>query len=121
NKAQGTVRFILSSSFIFHLLVSRPAAKALYCYTCEWEQSNWSCLKAKKCSDTDEYCVTNVASVGIGTALGKSTSLTLITKKCSRTCPYHNFSLGLATYTSFCCQSFLCNLPACPGPRLARP
>uniref|UniRef100_A0A672TI63 Snake toxin/toxin-like domain-containing protein n=1 Tax=Strigops habroptila TaxID=2489341 RepID=A0A672TI63_STRHB len=31
-----------------------------------WEQSNWNCLKAKKCSDKDEYCVTNVASVGIG-------------------------------------------------------
>lgn len=44
-----------------------------------------------------------------------------ITKKCSKTCPYHNFSLGLATYTSFCCQTFLCNLHACPGPRLARP
>lgn len=57
---------ILSSSFIFHLLMSRPAAKALYCYTCEWEQSNWSCLKAKKCADKDKYCVTNVASVGIG-------------------------------------------------------
>lgn len=57
---------ILSSSFIFHLLMSHPAAKALYCYTCEWEQSNWSCLKAKKCSDKDEYCVTNVAAVGIG-------------------------------------------------------
>lgn len=55
-------------AFCLHLpyTVSPPAADALYCYTCEWEQSNWSCLKAQKCSDTDEYCVTNVASVGIG-------------------------------------------------------
>lgn len=43
-----------------------------------------------------------------------------ITKKCSETCPHHNFSLGLASYTSYCCQTFLCNLSACPGPRLAR-
>uniref|UniRef100_A0A8C2THM4 UPAR/Ly6 domain-containing protein n=1 Tax=Coturnix japonica TaxID=93934 RepID=A0A8C2THM4_COTJA len=88
------------------ILISRSSRR--------WEQSNWSCLKAKKCSDEDEYCVTNVAAVGIG-------SLSFwkrITKKCSKTCPYHNFSLGLATYTSFCCQTFLCNLPACPGPRL---
>uniref|UniRef100_A0A8C3JNW0 UPAR/Ly6 domain-containing protein n=1 Tax=Calidris pygmaea TaxID=425635 RepID=A0A8C3JNW0_9CHAR len=80
---------------------------ALYCYTCEWEQSNWSCLKAKKCSDKDEYCVTNVASVGIGMCNG-----CVITKKCSETCPHHNFSLGLASYTSYCCQTFLCNLSA---------
>ncbi|PKU34702.1 lymphocyte antigen 6e-like [Limosa lapponica baueri] len=48
------------------LILCAVQANALYCYTCEWEQSNWSCLKAKKCSDKDEYCVTNVASVGIG-------------------------------------------------------
>ncbi|NWT02718.1 LY6E protein, partial [Mionectes macconnelli] len=87
-------------------------ANALYCYTCNWEQSNWSCLKAEKCSEKDEYCVTNVASVGIGRSwLGVPS----ITKKCSKTCPYHNFSLGLVTYTSHCCQTFLCNLSACPG------
>ncbi|NXD61061.1 LY6E protein, partial [Corvus moneduloides] len=100
----------------FHLplpcFVSLPAANALYCYTCNWEQSNWSCLKAEKCSDKDEYCVTNVASVGIGRCWLWIPS---ITKKCSDTCPHHNFKLGLATYTSYCCQSFLCNLSACPG------
>ncbi|XP_067148695.1 lymphocyte antigen 6E-like [Apteryx mantelli] len=98
------------------LVLYAEQAKALWCYTCEWEQSNWRCLKAVKCSDKDEYCVTNVASVGIG-------FLTLwkrITKKCSETCPHHNFSLGLASYTSSCCQTFLCNLSACPGPKLAR-
>uniref|UniRef100_A0A8C0BNT6 Snake toxin/toxin-like domain-containing protein n=1 Tax=Buteo japonicus TaxID=224669 RepID=A0A8C0BNT6_9AVES len=63
-----------------------------------------------RCSDKDEYCVTNVASVGIGMCW-------LITKKCSETCPHHNFSLGLASYTSYCCQTFLCNPSACPGPR----
>uniref|UniRef100_A0A8C0ECW4 Snake toxin/toxin-like domain-containing protein n=1 Tax=Bubo bubo TaxID=30461 RepID=A0A8C0ECW4_BUBBB len=71
---------------------------------------NWRCLKAEKCSDKDEYCVTNVASVGIGMC-----SLSFwkrITKKCSETCPHHNFMLGLASYTSYCCQTFLCNLSA---------
>ncbi|KFP03719.1 Lymphocyte antigen 6E, partial [Calypte anna] len=87
-------------------------ASGLYCYTCDWQQSNWSCLKAQKCSDKDEYCVTNVASVGIGTCW---VDILWITKKCSETCPRHNFSLGLASYTSYCCQSFLCNLSACPG------
>ncbi|NXH02480.1 LY6E protein, partial [Loxia leucoptera] len=94
-------------------------ANALYCYTCNWEQSNWSCLKAEKCSDKDEYCVTNVASVGVGRCCLWIPSWALrdvrITKKCSSTCPHHNFLLGLATYTSYCCQSFLCNLSACPG------
>ncbi|NXH49074.1 LY6E protein, partial [Dicaeum eximium] len=89
-----------------------PAANALYCYTCNWEQSNWRCLKAQKCSDEDEYCVTNVASVGIGRCWLWIPS---ITKKCSSTCPHHNFLLGLTTYTSYCCRSFLCNLSACPG------
>ncbi|XP_009919285.1 lymphocyte antigen 6E [Haliaeetus albicilla] len=98
------------------LILCADQVNALYCYTCDWERSNWSCLKAKKCSDKDEYCVTNVASVGIGfLSLWKR-----ITKKCSETCPHHNFSLGLASYTSYCCQTFLCNLSACPGPRLAR-
>uniref|UniRef100_A0A8B9QQU8 UPAR/Ly6 domain-containing protein n=1 Tax=Anas platyrhynchos TaxID=8839 RepID=A0A8B9QQU8_ANAPL len=92
--------------------LSPPAADALYCYTCEWEQSNWSCLKAQKCSDTDEYCVTNVASVGIGMCYEGVLSPGMITKKCAGRCPYHNFSLGLATYTSYCCQTFLCNLSA---------
>ncbi|NWU18955.1 LY6E protein, partial [Dyaphorophyia castanea] len=87
-------------------------ANALHCYTCNWEPSNWRCLKAERCSDKDEYCVTNVASVGIG---GCWLRIPLITKKCSDSCPYHNFKLGLATYTSYCCQSFLCNLSACPG------
>ncbi|NXV69099.1 LY6E protein, partial [Molothrus ater] len=107
----------------FHLplpcFVSLPAANSLYCYTCNWEQSNWSCLKAEKCSDKDEYCVTNVASVGIGRCRLWIPSWALrdgmITKKCSSTCPHHNFLLGLVTYTSYCCQSFLCNLSACPG------
>ncbi|NXA42784.1 LY6E protein, partial [Eudromia elegans] len=88
-----------------------PAANTLWCYTCEWEHSNWKCLKATKCSDKDEYCVTNVASVGVD-------FLTLwrrITKKCSATCPHHNFLLGLTSYTSYCCRTFLCNLSACPG------
>ncbi|NXI74464.1 LY6E protein, partial [Anseranas semipalmata] len=97
---------------VLALILCAEQANALYCYTCEWQQSNWSCLKAKKCSDKDEYCVTNVAAVGIGMCWQHILS---ITKKCSETCPYHNFSLGLATYTSFCCQTFLCNLSACPG------
>lgn len=60
------------AAFCLHLLcpLSPPAANALYCYTCDWQQSNWSCLKAQKCSDKDEYCVTNVASVGIGMCRG---------------------------------------------------
>ncbi|NXM07837.1 LY6E protein, partial [Tyrannus savana] len=87
-------------------------ANALHCYTCKWERSNWSCLKAEKCSEKDEYCVTNVASVGIGECW---LCVPSITKKCSETCPNHNFSLGLASYTSHCCQTFLCNLSACPG------
>ncbi|NXS49433.1 LY6E protein, partial [Balaeniceps rex] len=106
------------AAFCLHLPypLSPPAANALYCYTCDWEQSNWSCLKAKKCSDKDEYCVTNVASVGIGMCWLCVLSLwKRITKKCSETCPHHNFSLGLASYTSYCCQTFLCNLSACPG------
>ncbi|GAB0181254.1 lymphocyte antigen 6E-like [Grus japonensis] len=51
------------------LILCADQANALYCYTCDWEQSNWRCLKAEKCSDKDEYCVTNVASVGIVSSL----------------------------------------------------
>ncbi|NXX40307.1 LY6E protein, partial [Tricholaema leucomelas] len=104
--------------FCLHLpyALSSPAVNSLYCYTCNWEQSNWSCLKAQKCSDKDEYCVTNVASVGIGMCWLCFLSLwKRITKKCSKSCPNHNFSLGLVSYTSHCCQTFLCNLSACPG------
>ncbi|NWV57824.1 LY6E protein, partial [Daphoenositta chrysoptera] len=97
---------------VLALVLFAAQANALYCYTCNWEQSNWRCLKAEKCSDKDEYCVTNVASVGIGRCW---LWIPPITKKCSGSCPYHNFKVGLATYTSYCCQSFLCNLSACPG------
>ncbi|TRZ13031.1 hypothetical protein HGM15179_014062 [Zosterops borbonicus] len=51
---------------VLALVLFAAQASALYCYTCNWEQSNWRCLKAEKCSDEDQYCVTNVASVGIG-------------------------------------------------------
>ncbi|KAJ6650689.1 hypothetical protein lerEdw1_004921, partial [Lerista edwardsae] len=77
----------------------------LVCFTCEKKISNWSCLKATKCSDADKHCLTSVTSWGIGSLVGKR-----ITKKCSPMCPNWNLNLGLTSFTTSCCQSFLCNL-----------
>uniref|UniRef100_A0A663LQS5 UPAR/Ly6 domain-containing protein n=1 Tax=Athene cunicularia TaxID=194338 RepID=A0A663LQS5_ATHCN len=82
----------------------KEGANALYCYTCDREQSNWRCLKAEKCSDKDEYCVTNVASVGIGKDTGHR-----ITKKCSADCPDTNVNFGMAAFSTKCCGTSLCN------------
>ncbi|XP_066479257.1 lymphocyte antigen 6E-like [Tiliqua scincoides] len=82
------------------------AVHPLVCFTCDKQSSNWGCLKVTKCSDKDKHCLTSVASWGIGSlVVGKR-----ITKKCSPTCPDWNLNLGLASFTTSCCQSFLCNL-----------
>uniref|UniRef100_A0A8C7A373 Snake toxin/toxin-like domain-containing protein n=1 Tax=Nothoprocta perdicaria TaxID=30464 RepID=A0A8C7A373_NOTPE len=107
------------------LVLCAEQANTLWCYTCEWKHSNWKCLKAMKCSDKDEYCVTNVASVDVGMCYqhdrGSGRGSGGITKKCSATCPDHNFLLGLTSYTSTCCRTFLCNLSACAGPKCSIP
>uniref|UniRef100_A0A8C3SXT0 UPAR/Ly6 domain-containing protein n=1 Tax=Chelydra serpentina TaxID=8475 RepID=A0A8C3SXT0_CHESE len=88
-------------------------ADSLWCFTCENQRSNWSCLKATKCSNADKHCLTTVGHAGIGTFQDPGQR---ITKKCSPTCPQFNINLGIASYSTTCCESFLCNLigkPAC--------
>ncbi|KAF7237209.1 Lymphocyte antigen 6E [Varanus komodoensis] len=88
------------------MLLDPDQVHALVCFTCERRASNWDCLKTvAKCSENDKYCVTSVASLAVGLlTLGKR-----ITKQCSPTCPEWDMHLGMASYTTSCCQSFLCN------------
>ncbi|XP_033012048.1 lymphocyte antigen 6E-like [Lacerta agilis] len=130
------------------LLLCTNEVHPLVCFTCEQSSSNWSCLKATKCSENDNHCVTTVASFKIGTnqmpqresecesnspsgcfgqlALSHSNNafsfsspfhsegfLTVrkrITKKCSPSCPNLNMDIGIGSFGTSCCQSFLCNL-----------
>ncbi|XP_039382176.1 lymphocyte antigen 6E-like isoform X2 [Mauremys reevesii] len=80
-------------------------AASFWCYTCTDEPSNWNCVKATKCADTDKYCLTTYASGGIGDKKGQR-----ITKKCSPVCPQTNLNLGVAAISTSCCEHSLCNL-----------
>lgn len=48
-----------------HLLFS-PTARALMCFSCSHQKSNFFCLKPTICSSEDNYCVTSAASLGLG-------------------------------------------------------
>lgn len=43
-----------------------PTARALMCFSCRGQKSNFFCLKPTICSSEDSYCVTSTASLGIG-------------------------------------------------------
>ncbi|XP_032619120.1 lymphocyte antigen 6E-like [Chelonoidis abingdonii] len=86
---------------------------SLWCFTCENESINWSCLKIRKCSDVDKHCLTTVGYAGIG----MWTARRRITKKCSPTCPQFNINLGIASYSTTCCESSLCNVSGKPAPK----
>ncbi|XP_061463053.1 lymphocyte antigen 6E-like [Rhineura floridana] len=88
------------------LLLCTNQVHLLVCFTCEKKTSNWSCLKPSKCSENDKHCVTTVASFGVGLLSFKKK----ITKKCSPTCLEADMDLGMASYGTSCCQSFLCNI-----------
>uniref|UniRef100_A0A452ILU8 UPAR/Ly6 domain-containing protein n=1 Tax=Gopherus agassizii TaxID=38772 RepID=A0A452ILU8_9SAUR len=88
-------------------------ADSLWCFTCENQSNNLSCLKITKCSDVDKHCLTTVGYAGIG----MWTARRRITKKCSPTCPQFNINLGIASYSTTCCKSFLCNLSGKPAPK----
>uniref|UniRef100_A0A8C4YFW4 Snake toxin/toxin-like domain-containing protein n=1 Tax=Gopherus evgoodei TaxID=1825980 RepID=A0A8C4YFW4_9SAUR len=41
-------------------------ADSLWCFACENQSNNLSCLKITKCSDVDKHCLTTVGYAGIG-------------------------------------------------------
>ncbi|XP_024071182.1 lymphocyte antigen 6E-like [Terrapene carolina triunguis] len=88
-------------------------ADSLWCFMCEKQSSNWSCLKITKCSAADKYCLTTVGYAGIGMWTAKRQ----ITKKCSPNCPEFNINLGLASYSTTCCNTSLCNVSGKPAPK----
>ncbi|XP_065256245.1 lymphocyte antigen 6E-like [Emys orbicularis] len=92
-------------------------ADSLWCFVCENQSSNWSCLKVTKCSAADKYCLTTVGYAGIG----MWTARRRITKKCSPTCPEFNINLGLASYSTTCCKTSLCNVSGKPAPKPGPP
>ncbi|NXE54327.1 LY6E protein, partial [Casuarius casuarius] len=79
-------------------------ASSLFCYTCENEHSNWNCLKTYKCDDNEKYCMTTYSSAGLGKDTGYR-----ITKKCSADCPETNLNFGVASISTKCCSTSLCN------------
>ena len=93
-------------------LLGVEQAHCLMCFTCQNQKSNWYCLKPTICSDTDSYCVTVSASIGLKNLVGFSYSLH---KFCSRTCGSSSVSIGVASMDMSCCQSFLCNISAADG------
>ncbi|XP_075776122.1 lymphocyte antigen 6E [Pelodiscus sinensis] len=92
------------------VLCAQPAA-SLWCFTCEKQASNWTCLKFTKCAAADRHCLTIVRNTG----LGIWTVNRQITKKCSPICPQMNINLGIASFTTACCQHSLCNVGGKPA------
>lgn len=93
-------------------LLSVEPARALVCFSCENQQSNFYCLKPTICSDSDNYCVTVSASAGIGKVVDFGRTLN---KGCSPICPGPSVDIGVMAVGTHCCQSFLCNFSAADG------
>ncbi|NWV68135.1 LY6E protein, partial [Malurus elegans] len=89
-------------------------ASSLFCYTCENEHSNWNCLKTYKCDDNEKYCTTTYSTAGIGKEMGHR-----ITKKCSVDCPETNVNFGVASYSTKCCSTSLCNFSGANSVRIS--
>ncbi|NXT66070.1 LY6E protein, partial [Chaetops frenatus] len=89
-------------------------ASSLFCYTCDNEHSNWNCLKTYKCEDHEKYCTTTYSTAGIGKDMGHR-----ITKKCSVDCPETNVNFGVASYSTKCCSTSLCNFSGANSIRIS--
>lgn len=82
-------------------------AHSLICFSCNNQKNNWNCLGLKTCKNTDKYCVTVTAATGFGSLnLGYS-----LHKGCAQICHSENLnsSLGVASFSGYCCQRSLCN------------
>ncbi|NXC98729.1 LY6E protein, partial [Certhia brachydactyla] len=88
-------------------------ASSLFCYTCDNEHSNWNCLKTYKCEDHEKFCTTTYSTAGMGKDMGHR-----ITKKCSVDCPDTNVNFGIASYSTKCCSTSLCNFSGANSVRL---
>ncbi|XP_054841385.1 lymphocyte antigen 6E-like [Eublepharis macularius] len=88
------------------VLLCADQVHSLVCFTCEQQSRNWRCLKPTKCSSQDNYCLTTVTTTGLSFLTRKRK----ISKRCSPVCPAFHMNLGFVSYSSSCCQHFLCNL-----------
>ncbi|XP_049628926.1 lymphocyte antigen 6E [Suncus etruscus] len=109
---QGSCAFRMKAALALLLvaLLATEPARALMCFSCSNQKSNWFCLKPTICSSEDNYCVTSTASLGIGE--NKAYELN---KGCSPMCAGVGVDLGLMSVGTRCCESFLCNFSAADG------
>ncbi|KAM5280947.1 lymphocyte antigen 6E-like [Ctenodactylus gundi] len=86
-------------------------ASALVCFSCTNQESNLYCLKPTVCPHDTDYCMTTSTTAGIGNIVDFGYSLS---KGCSSVC-LPSINIGVATVSTKCCQSFLCNFSAAGG------
>lgn len=117
--SQGSCAFRMKAALALLLaaLLATEPARALVCFSCSHQTSNWFCLKPTVCSSEDNYCVTSTASLGMGE--NKASELN---KGCSPICAGLGVNIGFFSVGTSCCQSFLCNFSAADGgPRVSTP
>ncbi|XP_004618746.1 lymphocyte antigen 6E [Sorex araneus] len=99
-------------ALLLAMLLAVDPARALVCFSCTNQQSNFYCLKPTVCSSSDSYCVTVSTSAGIGNLVDFGYTLN---KGCAPICPGPSVDVGVVTVSTHCCQSFLCNFSAADG------
>ncbi|KAE8599851.1 hypothetical protein XENTR_v10017358 [Xenopus tropicalis] len=85
-------------------------AYSFSCYTCIAQSRNEDCMSTTTCSASEPYCMTTVASAGIG-----SLKYTSITKTCSIACKASSFGTSLGSGSVSCCSTSLCNVSGASG------
>uniref|UniRef100_A0A098LY58 Lymphocyte antigen 6E-like protein n=1 Tax=Eublepharis macularius TaxID=481883 RepID=A0A098LY58_EUBMA len=92
------------------VLLCVERASSLTCFHCDSKESNWNCLNMKKCSETDNYCITKYIGGGVGENHKQS-----ISKGCSPNCPQAGVDLGIMAFSMKCCNTHLCNVSGAMG------
>ncbi|XP_072010713.1 lymphocyte antigen 6E-like [Engystomops pustulosus] len=95
------------TSLLLVIALCAATAHSLRCYTCTAASSNSNCQTVTNCSSSQNYCETIVgyASSGIYSAQ-------VITKYCSSYCSPSSGQYGIASTSTSCCTTDLCNYSA---------
>ncbi|XP_042321641.1 lymphocyte antigen 6E-like [Sceloporus undulatus] len=99
---------MMKTFFLASLLVAAVCLEkghSLRCFHCADASSNWDCFKTQMCPATDKFCVTTIIAAGRGQSDERQ-----INKGCSSNCTERKVDTGIASVSTKCCSSSLCNV-----------
>ncbi|OCT77268.1 hypothetical protein XELAEV_18032467mg [Xenopus laevis] len=106
----------VSNLFLLVIALLIGTACSLRCFSCTALSRNEDCRNTETCSSSTDYCMTTVASAGIG-----SLKYTSITKTCSPACKESSFGTSVGSGSVSCCSSELCNTSGAIGIKYSYP